>query len=366
MSNALAIATVTQALALQIANNLRPEIDLAVSVETRKPPAEPPTEPTITVFLYQVVPSASLRSHDLPTRAADGALLKRPAAALDLNFLISAYGEEAELVGQRLLGCVVRTLHEIPVLSRELLEEAAQRPYLAGTDLALSPQKVRFTQIQMDIDETSKLWGMLNQTPYVLSVCYQASLVLVEGLGKPAGRKPVEQVVAHAVPSVAPAAPGPPTGAQGDATGDGGPDSSPHRSAATPTGMRTPAATADAKERASGKTAAEGRSGRAGAAAAGRTGAAPTSESSGAPAGRTAPKPRRSRTSPSGPDSDKHESEGTEHPEDRPATAKASPAPARRRKTPTGTAAARNSKTQRDGRTTSSDQASDGEASEES
>lgn len=116
MSNALAIATVTQALALLIENNLSPEMDIAVKVETRKPPAEPPVEPTINVFLYQVTPNPSMRHTDLPTRASDGTLLKRPVAALDLHFLISAYGEEAELVGQRLIGCVVRTLHEIPVL----------------------------------------------------------------------------------------------------------------------------------------------------------------------------------------------------------------------------------------------------------
>lgn len=185
MSNALAIATVTQALALLIERNLPPEIDMAVSVQTKKPPTEPPTDPTITVFCYQVTPDPALRNADLPTRAPDGTLRKRAAAAIDLHYLISAYGEETELVGQRLIGCVVRTLHEIPVLPHDVIEEAAQRPYLRGSDLAESIQKVRFTPTQMDIDETSKLWGMLHQTPYSLSVCYQAALVLIEGRERP-------------------------------------------------------------------------------------------------------------------------------------------------------------------------------------
>ncbi|MEU4496762.1 DUF4255 domain-containing protein [Streptomyces sp. NPDC023998] len=212
MSNALAIATVTQALALLIESNLSPEMDIAVRVETRKPPAEPPTEPTINVFLYQVTPNASMRHTDLPTRASDGTLLKRPAAPLDLHYLISAYGEEAELVGQRLIGCVVRTLHEIPVLPEELIELAAQRPYLAGSDLAASPQKVRFTPTVMDIDETSKLWGMLHQTPYTLSVAYQAALVLIEGREKPVPAKPVEKRTVRVLPFGAPGAPVPPGG----------------------------------------------------------------------------------------------------------------------------------------------------------
>ncbi|RYJ30224.1 glutamine synthetase adenylyltransferase [Streptomyces sp. L-9-10] len=221
MSNALAVATVTQALALLIESNLGPEIDIAVKVETRKPPAEPPAEPTINVFLYQVTPNASMRHTDLPTRASDGTLIKRPAAPLDLHYLISAYGEEAELVSQRLIGCVVRTLHEIPVLSQELIELAAERPYLAGSDLAASAQRVRFTPTVMDIDETSKLWGMLHHTPYTLSVAYQASLVLIEGRERPVPAKPVERRTVRALPFGAPGAPVPPVA--GDPSGAGAP-----------------------------------------------------------------------------------------------------------------------------------------------
>ncbi|WP_030254212.1 DUF4255 domain-containing protein [Streptomyces violens] len=207
MSNALAVATVTQALALLIEHNLHPEIDMAVSVETRKPPADPPTDPTITVFCYQVTHNPSMRNNDLVTRAPDGTLLKRSAAALDLHYVISAYGEETELVGQRLIGSVVRTLHEIPVLPKDLIAEATQRPYLDGSDLAESLQKVRFTPTQMDVDETSKLWGMLHNTPYSLSVVYQASLVLLDGHEKPAATKPVRRPEVRVLPFGAPGAP---------------------------------------------------------------------------------------------------------------------------------------------------------------
>ncbi|GAA2416651.1 hypothetical protein GCM10010420_53650 [Streptomyces glaucosporus] len=207
MSNALAIATVTQALARLIEHNLRPEIDMQVAVKTERPPAETPDGPTITVFLYQVTANTSQRNGDLPTRAADGTLLRRSAAALDLHYLISAYGNETELVGQRLIGCVVRTLHEIPVLPRPLIEEVARLPYLEGSDLAETVQKVRFTPTQMDIDETSKLWGMLHQTPYSLSVAYQASLVLIEGREQPVPARPVERRTVRAVPFGAPGAP---------------------------------------------------------------------------------------------------------------------------------------------------------------
>jgi hypothetical protein len=210
MSNALALAHVTQALALLLESNLGPEIDMAVKVEPRKPPADPPTEPTISVFLYQVTPDTSQRNNDLPTRAADGTLVKRPVAALDLHFLITAYGDETELVGQRLIGSVVRALHEIPVLPKDIIELAGERPYLAGSDLAESAQRVRFTPTVMDVDETSKLWGMLYQTPYTLSVVYQAALVLIDGRETPAAGKPVERPEVRVLPFGAPGAPVPP------------------------------------------------------------------------------------------------------------------------------------------------------------
>ncbi|MGW2742275.1 Pvc16 family protein [Streptomyces sp. NPDC001450] len=210
MSNALALAHVSQALALLIESHLQPDIDMAVKVEPRKPPTEPPTDPTISVFLYQVTPNTSQRNNDLPTRAPDGRLVRRAAAALDLQYLITAYGDETELVGQRLIGSVVRTLHEIPVLPKDVIELAGEKPYLAGSDLAEAAQRVRFTPSVMDIDETSKLWGMLYQTPYALSVVYQASLVFIDGRETPVPAKPVERPEVRVLPFGAPGAPVPP------------------------------------------------------------------------------------------------------------------------------------------------------------
>ncbi|MGW0209345.1 DUF4255 domain-containing protein [Streptomyces sp. NPDC003233] len=202
MSNTLAVATVTEALRQQIAQSLAPDIPFAVDVAAHKPPTDPPAEPTITIFLYQVTPNASLRNVDAPTRAADGTVLTRPAAALDLHYLISFYGDEAELVPQRLLGCVVRTLHESPVLSSAMIEAAAEQPYLQGSDLADSPQRVRFTPTALDIDDTSKLWGMLyqNNTPYALSLIYQGIAVLIDGRPTPVEAKPVKTRTVQAVP----------------------------------------------------------------------------------------------------------------------------------------------------------------------
>jgi hypothetical protein len=194
---------------------------MAVKVEPRKPPSEPPAEPTISVFLYQVTPDTALRGSDLPTRAADGTLVKRPVTALDLHYLITAYGDETELVGQRLLGSVVRTLHEIPVLPKDIIELAGERPYLAGSDLAGTAQRVRFTPTVMDVDETSKLWGMLYQTPYSLSVVYQAAVVLIDGREAPVPGRPVQRPDVRVLPFGAPGAPVPAGAGVGAGVGTG-------------------------------------------------------------------------------------------------------------------------------------------------
>ncbi|MEU1372435.1 DUF4255 domain-containing protein [Streptomyces triculaminicus] len=201
MSNSLAIATVTEALRLLVANSVALDVPFAVDVAAIKPPAQPPAQPTITVFLYQVTPNGSLRNSDTPTRASDGTLRTRAAAALDLHYLISFYGDERELVAQRLLGSVVRTLHETPNLPKELIDDAAAAPFLVGSDLAAGPQKVRFTPSQMDVDDASKLWSMLFQTPYALSLTYQGTAVLIEGRQEPVAGKPVLRRTVRAIPS---------------------------------------------------------------------------------------------------------------------------------------------------------------------
>ncbi|MCF3131458.1 DUF4255 domain-containing protein [Streptomyces olivochromogenes] len=255
MSNALAIAHVSQALALLIESHLRPEIDMGVKVEPRKPPAEPPTDPTISVFLYQVTPNTSQRNNDLPTRASDGTLVRRASAALDLQYVISAYGDETELVGQRLIGSVVRTLHETPILPQDVIELAGERPYLAGSNLAEAAQRVRFTPMVMDVDETSKLWGMLYQTPYALSVVYQASLVFIDGRETPVPAKRVERSEVRVLPFGAPGAPVPPGPAPRADEPSGGADDADGPEAGTGDAGRPDAGTTDAGESAVGKAA---------------------------------------------------------------------------------------------------------------
>jgi hypothetical protein len=182
MSNALAIATVTETL-LQL---LQARLDVSQvpgALVTALPPDSPSglPNPGVNIYLYQVSPNPALRNADLATRAADGTLLRRPQTALDLHYLLTFYGDETQLEQQRLLGAVALALHAQPVLPRGLIQHVQDTtPFLSGADLAQQSELVRVTPTSFSLEELSKLWSFLLKIDYVLSAAYVASVVLIE------------------------------------------------------------------------------------------------------------------------------------------------------------------------------------------
>jgi uncharacterized protein DUF4255 len=180
VSNALAIATVTTALA-QIVRTAVQSVVPGSDVLTERPDASPVNQPRARLFLYQVSPNAALRSADLPTRAANGTVTTRPTAAIDLHYLLAFYGNEGDLEPQRMLGAVVRDIHAKPVLMRQLILDAvASEPFLNGSNLADAPEQVKFTPLSLTLEEMSKVWSVFFQAPYALSVAYQGTVLLIE------------------------------------------------------------------------------------------------------------------------------------------------------------------------------------------
>lgn len=180
MSNALAIATVTATLA-QIVRTAVQSVLPGSDVLTERPDSTPPAGPRVRLFLHQVSLNGALCNNDLPTRGANGSLMKRPTAALDLHYLLAFYGNENELEPQRMLGAAVRDIHAKPVLMRQMIEDAiASEPFLAGSNLADAVEQVKFTPLPLSLEELSKLWSVFFQAPYALSIAYQGTVVLIE------------------------------------------------------------------------------------------------------------------------------------------------------------------------------------------
>lgn len=101
---------------------------------------------------------------------------------LDLNYLLTFYGDDDTLEPQRLLGCAVSALNARPVLTRELIQEAVALAgdYLNGSDLAEHIESVKITPLYLNLDEISKLWTVFFQTAHTLSIFYQGSVVLID------------------------------------------------------------------------------------------------------------------------------------------------------------------------------------------
>jgi hypothetical protein len=176
------------------------------NVRTARPEAPanggvPP--PGIDLYLYQVTPNGAFRGDDLPTRRADGTLVQRPRAALDLHYLLVFRGNELELEPQRLLGNSVSALHGTGLLGRPLVhsvETDPANPFLAGSDLADAPELVKLTPLPLSLEELSKLWSVFFQIPYNLSIAYQATVVVIEGDETPSRALPVAERRVYVVP----------------------------------------------------------------------------------------------------------------------------------------------------------------------
>ena len=195
MSNALAIAAVTAALKNQLYNGLA-ENDVAAEVGefsvTALPPDRIPIQTgaeksQLNLFMYQVSPNSAMRNLGLPSRDDRGECLSNPPLAVDLHYLLSAYGAR-ELDGEILLGWGMQILHETAVLSRAAIRRLlAPNPgdpstvtqALAEAELADQMELIKITPQTLSAEELSKLWSAL-QAHYRPTAAYQASVVLIQ------------------------------------------------------------------------------------------------------------------------------------------------------------------------------------------
>ena len=210
MSNALAIAGVSAVLkdlldSGLIDHQVTDALGAGVTVSSLAPDVVPidgdDAEPRLNLFLYQVTPNAAWRNVDLPSRDASGRRVSNPPLALDLHYLLTAYGI-AELQAEVLLGYGMQLLHENPVLSREAIRTALNPSPVSGAllpsvyqalrsaDLAEQVEMLKITPSAMNAEEMSRLWSAL-QAHYRPTAAFQVSVVLIEPQGPAISPLPV-------------------------------------------------------------------------------------------------------------------------------------------------------------------------------
>jgi hypothetical protein len=203
MSNYLAISTVTATLQKILQSAIQADVEGARITTVRPDGIGRSTPETgVNIYLYRVTP-VNWRNADLPTRRSTGELVKRPQIALDLNYILTFYGNEVELEPQRLLGSVLRNLHARPVISQEMIRDTVEDNtfrYLRGSDLAEQIEMIKLMPLPLSTEDLSKIWSVFFQTPYALSVAYQVSAVLIESDEIPRRALPVRKPIIQVVP----------------------------------------------------------------------------------------------------------------------------------------------------------------------
>jgi Pvc16 N-terminal domain len=220
MSSALAIAGVSAVLT-DLLNNGVVDHNLAATVGPVKVSAKPPDRvpPTtgpdpnqLNLFLYHVAPNPGWRNVALPARDEEGARLTNPPLALDLFYLLTAYGEK-DFQAEILLGYAMQLFHETPVLTRDAIRTALRGPsppvdgstlpddfkMLAAADLAEQVEQIKIIPQTMSTEEMSKLWTAL-QTSYRPTAAYQVSVVLIESVRPTRQTLPVRERIVEVIP----------------------------------------------------------------------------------------------------------------------------------------------------------------------
>ena len=184
MSNYLAVATVTAILQRILQSAVQRDID-EVRVTTLQPRniGNGTPETGINLFLYHVARNPALNNADATPFRSIGTPIKRQAA-VDLYYMISFYGNDTELIPQRLLGSVVRTFNDSPTISAEAIQQAIADPtyrFLEGSNLANQVKQLLIVPLELGLDDLSKVWSVFFQAAYMLSLVYKVTVVTIEG-----------------------------------------------------------------------------------------------------------------------------------------------------------------------------------------
>lgn len=182
MANHFGIATVTATLQQLLDRTVSADVPgaSATMISPDGPAANAP-DPGVNIFLYQVIPNGAWRNEDLPTRTPSGAPANRPRTAIDLHYLLTFYGDDADFEPQRVMASSIRVLHARPVLTRKQIQGAMSAfPVLLPSDLAADVERVKLTQLPLNLEELSKLWSVFFQTTYRLSVAYRGTALLLD------------------------------------------------------------------------------------------------------------------------------------------------------------------------------------------
>jgi hypothetical protein len=219
MSSPLAIASVTRVLK-DLLNNRMIDHNVSDTVGNVRVTALPPDfivtgvsaeVSQLNLFMYMVTPNQGWRNQRLPSHNSSGDRISNPPLALDLHYLLTAYGSD-ELHHEILLGYGMQLFHEVPLLTRDSIRTALapttvvaptslppELQSLSTSGLADQIEHIKITPESLNTEELSRLWTAFG-AKYRPNAAYRATVVLIESSKSTKSALPVRERLVYVKP----------------------------------------------------------------------------------------------------------------------------------------------------------------------
>jgi hypothetical protein len=197
MSDFFAVAGVTSVLKWLLSNalvtaGLNAAFPSAAAVSALSPdlvPTGASENPQLNLFMYYASFNTAYRNEGLPSRDSRGTRVTNPPLALNLHYLVSAYGKN-EFDPEILLAWAMQMFHENPILPRQTMQDlltamgsdpgaTPEAKAVAKTTLADQVELIKIAPEALSNEEIAKLWMAFN-THYRPTTSYQVSVVLIQ------------------------------------------------------------------------------------------------------------------------------------------------------------------------------------------
>ena len=140
----------------------------------------------LNLYLYHVGENPYLKNQEIPGEGHPGAY-GYPPLSLDLRYIFTAFGTsdtgpDADIEAQWILGDAMRVLHDIAVITPNVVEQKAPLPQPPILDPSLLGEfeQIKITLQPAGLDEISKIWTALPNVNFRRSVLYEVSVVQLQ------------------------------------------------------------------------------------------------------------------------------------------------------------------------------------------
>ncbi|HTB77312.1 MAG TPA: Pvc16 family protein [Polyangiaceae bacterium] len=162
----------------------------------------------INIFMYYASLNPALRNMGMPSRSVQGAAISNDPLAINLHYLVSAYGS-VQFDPEILLAWAMKVFHGSPVLSRAVIQTGLsallsgsptpEATLIATSTLANQIEHVRITPETLTTEEIYRLWTAF-QTHYRPTTSYQVSVVVIQDTQPIVSSLPVQRRTVTVLP----------------------------------------------------------------------------------------------------------------------------------------------------------------------